>query len=399
VAVYGTYLSIVGPGYRGGKEFYYGELPIVSSSGVRQLDLRDMSGDGKDEIVLRIRRGGDEQYREILQVLDIGSDGAPSLAFAHEVAIKTDDVLIENEVSVSGSGNNAKIVVSQGEAKGVDPGSYSEPIPSDMPSTLLPWESVKRRTFEWKGGKMEQTDEESWKPKLDKPSGARAARARSSGPPAPPPPRPPSADEMLERVYALYRKDRGVGHSKPRFDFVTDVIGDRTPERVLVHGKDIVIFGKGFREGRSYAFIQVGVGKPDDIVDVTARDLTGDGKAEVILRAVMQAKASKELGGDTVERYAVLVYKVQGSELVRVFGAEMGRALGKDRILGAIAFEPQQRGFAIELRAARAIGWTEKTYPFPPDTTAAGGLEPLLLPWGPSSVRRYRYDGKNYAQQ
>jgi hypothetical protein len=174
------------------------------------------------------------------------------------------------------------------------------------------------------------------------------------------------------------------------------VAGDRGPERVLIHGKDMVVFGKGFREGLSYAFIAIGVADPKDILDATARDLTGDGKAEIIVRAVLHAKASKALGGDTVDRHALFVYSVQGDGLVRVFAAETGRSLGNNQIIGAVAFSPAKRGVDIELKPSRAIGWTEQTYPFPPDTTTAGGLEPLLLPWSGGS-RKYRYDGKAFA--
>jgi hypothetical protein len=211
----------------------------------------------------------------------------------------------------------------------------------------------------------------------------------------PPPPRPPTSDELLDRVYALYRKDRGVGNSRPRFDFVTDVAGDSSPERVVVHDRDIVVFGKGFRSGTSYAFITVGVSDPKDILDATARDLTGDGKAEIIVRAIMRVKASKELGGDNVDRYAVLVYRIREDRLERVFAAETGRAVGKNEVLGAVAFEPSDRGVRIELRPGHAIGWTEKSYPFPQDTTTAGGLEPLLLPWA-TTQRSYHFNGTTY---
>jgi hypothetical protein len=217
----------------------------------------------------------------------------------------------------------------------------------------------------------------------------------SDGPPQPPAPRPPSADELLDRVYALYRKDRGAS-GKPSFDFVTDVAGDSGPERVLIHGKDIVVFGKGFRKGMSYAFITIGVADPKDIVDVTARDLTGDGKAEIIVRAVLRAKASKALGGDTVERRALMIYGIKDEGIARIFAAETSRAVGTDQILGAVAFEPGKRGLDIELRPSRAVGWTEKSYPFPPDSTTAGGLEPLLLPWGGGEARHYRFDGNGY---
>jgi len=202
---------------------------------------------------------------------------------------------------------------------------------------------------------------------------------------------------MQDRLYALYKRDRSAGGAKPRFDFVTDVAGDRGPERVVIHEKDIVVFGKGFRNGTSYAYITVGVADGKDIVDATARDLTGDGKAEIIVRGLLHAKASKALGGDVVDRYALFVYSVQGDAVTRVFAAETGRAVEKDRVLGSVAFVPAEKGaLRIELRPGKSVGWTEKSYPFPEDTTTAGGLEPLLLPWSEAGARRYKWSGSAF---
>jgi hypothetical protein len=396
VAVYGQYLSVVGPGYRDGKEFYFGELNITGKKQLTRLELTDLDGDGRSEILVQKRLGGDEKYREILLAFKIDPKDAPTVVFAHEVGIVTDEGEIKNKVKIK----NGTVVIEQGKAEGFEPGTYQEPLPGEgLPSALLPWDTVKTRSFKWSGSGMEAADETSWKPKLSHSKGTKKRnRSDSSGPPAPPVPRPPTAGEMLDRVYALYRKDRGVGGKKPRFDFVTNVVGDGTTERVLVHGKDIVVFGEGFKEGHSYTFINVGVRDPKDILHATARDLTGDGKAEIILRGVLKAKASKELGGDTVERYALFIYKVIGDNLVRVFGAETGRALEGNRILGTIAFKPGARGFAIELGPARAVGWSEKDYPFPEDTLPAGGLEPLALPWGSLGTRSYRFKGSEFTQ-
>src|SRR5690606_5196374 len=126
------------------------------------------------------------------------------------------------------------------------------------------------------------------------------------------------------------------GTKAPRFDFVTDVAGDSQMERVLVHDHDVVVFGKGYRGGTSFAFITVGVASAKDVLDVTSRDLTGDGKAEIVVRGVLNAKASKELGGDTVTRHALFVYGVTNEGVQRVFAAETGRTLGENSILGAV---------------------------------------------------------------
>jgi hypothetical protein len=394
VAVWGGNLVIIGPHFRGGKEYYFADLGVSDASMVDRLELIDFDADGHDEVVVQKKVGSTDKYREVLTVIKVGKDDSPFLAFAHEVGIKTADGEVMNKVKLSKSG----IEISQGESEGFDPGTFSEVQPGDMGATILPWESVGSHTFAWKGKGFESTGDTAFTPKPTAGSGGGKKpkkAAKSDEPPAPPAPRPPTADEMLDRVYALYKKDRGAS-GKPSYDFVTDVAGDRGPERVLIHGKDIVVFGKGFREGLSYAFIAVGVADPKDILDATARDLTGDGKAEIIVRAVLHAKASKALGGDTVDRHALMIYGVQGDGLVRIFGAETGRSLGKDRIIGAVSFTPAKRGVDIELRPSRAIGWTDKTYPFPPDTTTAGGLEPLLLPWSGGS-RKYHYDGKTFA--
>jgi hypothetical protein len=257
---------------------------------------------------------------------------------------------------------------------------------------------MKSKSFEWDGKQFAPAGNESWQPAMKAPGSApkKAVKSADDGPPAPPPPRPPSADELLERVYALYRQEKKTGIEKPRFDFVTDVAGDGGPERVLVHGKDIVVFGKKFKEGTSYVYTTVGVESTKDISDVTARDLTGDGKAEILVRCVLHAKASKQLGGDVVDRHALFVYQVYETALRRVFAAETGRSVGDNAITEGIRFVPKGRGTALELAPGRAIGWTEKTYPFPVDKTPYGGLEPLLVPWGDVSVKRYSYDGNVY---
>jgi hypothetical protein len=274
-------------------------------------------------------------------------------------------------------------------------------MPSNMGAALLPWETTKSKTFRWQGDGIKPAGETSWTPKLTRAGkvggSAGKSRPRAEGPAQPPAPRPPSADELQDRLYALYRRDHSAS-GKPRFDFATDVAGDTTAERVVVHERDIVVFGKSFRGGTSYSYITVGVGDPKDILDATARDLTGDGKADIIVRGVLHAKASKGLGGGTVDRYALFVYAVNGESIVRIFAAETGRAVGDDRILGGVTFATGG-GAGIELRPGRAVGWTEKTYPFPEDTTTAGGLEPLLLPWSESAARRYRFDGRAFVSE
>jgi hypothetical protein len=407
VALYDHFLTVVGTHFRGGKEFVVADLQIQDSSKLRLLLQGDFDGDGHDELVAVVRIGPDDHYRDVAEVLRIDTDNTLKPVYLHEVGLSAGSGSIQNEVRIGRSGGRATLVIAQGSADGVEQQGYSEPKPSDMESALLPWDAVASRTLAWQGGHMVKTGETSQQPsargiaKREKRSRPRrqAADQAASTVAAPPAPRPPSSDEMLDQVYALYRKDRHVKKAKPRFDFVTDVAGDTTNERVLVHDKDIVCFGKAFREGSSYVYTSIGVASPDDIIDVTARDLTGDGKAETIVLGMLHAKAGKDLEDVSVDRSVLFVFQVTETGIRRIFAAETGRALNDRLVLAGVRLLPRDNGIQIELSAGRAVGFTAKNYPFPDETEASGGVEPVVLPWSRQRSRSYRFNGERFSLQ
>jgi len=396
VAIYGGFLVIVGSHYKKGKQFYYKDLLMPDASLVTRFALMDTDGDGKDEIILQRKTGG-TNYREIFEILKVQPNGAAERVFAHEVAIVTPDGTIKNNVKLTSSGGKVTITISQGKAEGFRPDTFREPPHDDMASALLPWETVGSRVIRWDGSEYAVEKETKEKPRMvsaKKPEAVR--RGTPGGADAPPPPRPPTSDELLDQVYALYRKDRGKEKSEPRFDFVTDVAGSPEVERVLVHGNEVLVFGKEFLGGTSYAYIGIGVASPDDIIGVTARDLTGDGKAEIIVRGVLHANGGEELDDVEVTRYAMFVYQVTEGGISRIFGIELGRQIGDNRIIGGMALRPAARGWDIVALPGRAVGWNERTYPFPQDEGQSGGLEPLILPWA-RGQHRYSFSGTTYA--
>jgi hypothetical protein len=412
VALFDKFLVILGSRFHEGKEFVMTELSISRPKAVQRMELVDFDGDGASEILLVYRVGSQDEYREILQVLKVKPDESLSAPFAHEVGMKSTAGELHNQVRIVQKGGKAQIEVAQGDAEGYEKQGYAEPKPSDMPACLLPWDTIKDRTFAWNESEFKKTAETTQSPGTagKKKVASAAARTSDGGPAADhddepasfgrnaaPPPRPPSAEEMLDKVYALYRKDRGVKSKKPRFDFVTDVAASDETERVLVHDKDIVCFGKAFRDGASYVYTTIGVSSPDDIIDTTARDLTGDGKAEVLVRAVIHAKSSKELENKSVDRLVFMVFQIKEDGIKRIFAAETGRVFDGHFMLGGLRLVEGSRGLDIEMRAGRAHGFTKNTYPFPEDAAPAGGFEPLALPWGSLGSRRYRFDGSKYA--
>jgi hypothetical protein len=407
VALYDHFLTIVGTHFRGGKEFVVADLQIQDSGKLKQFQHADFDGDGHEEIVAVVRLGSEDHYRDVVEVLRVDTDNSLKPVYLHEVGLTAGSGAIQNEVKIGRNGGRATLVIAQGSAEGVEQQGYSEPKPSDMESALLPWDPIGSQTFAWQGGHLVKTGETTHTPaahgsgKVAKSSRTQQQdrSASTNAVAAPPPPRPPSSDELMDQVYALYRKDRHVKKGKPRFDFVTDVAGDTTTERVLIHERDIVCFGKNFREGTSYVYASIGVGSPEDIVDVTARDLTGDGKAEAIVLAVLHAKGGKELDDAEVDRSVLFVFQISENGIRRIFAAETGRGISDKWVLSGVRLMPKDAGTQIELTAGRAVGFTAKTYPFPDETEASGGVEPVVLPWSRQRSRTYRFNGERFSIQ
>src|SRR5205807_1135091 len=96
------------------------------------------------------------------------------------------------------------------------------------------------------------------------------------------------------------------------------VDGDARAERVVLVGKDIVVFGPGFKSGTGYTKLSLTqFADEKDVTEMTARDLTGDGAAELVVRGTRRVKSPQ---GDLVAIDALFVYTVRGGGVARVFG-------------------------------------------------------------------------------
>jgi Ca2+-transporting ATPase len=404
ILVYDRYLAILGPHFREGKEYYFADLGVDAGAGQLPLfEVRDVNGDGKADIVTRKRVGNAGEWREILFITAMGPGDVPFVLFQHELGIHGPGGTVTGEVRFGTSGRRPTIEIQTGSANGYTASNYREPTETSMDPLLLPWGPIKAQIYEWNGKTFAKVREDKQAP--GSVASSRSPSAGESSPRAslPPAARPPSADEMQEQVYALYKHDRHLGgRERPRFDLAVDLAEDARNERVLLHGRDLVVFGKGFKGGAGYAFLTLEpFAEAADISDVGARDITDDGKAEIFVRGVIRSLAPKELGlkkGTFVEREVMLVYSVTAQGIARVFGVETGRGFSGNRVEGTLAFLPGAHGLDIETRSGRAFGFTERTYPFNQDRGKVGGIEPLLLPWGAAPPARYHWDGTAFVR-
>lgn len=387
ISVFGDFFTICGPGYRNGTQFFWKELggELVS------LETRDLGGRGKDDIVVRRRYPIDAAQHETLEVWSANKADEPGVIFAQEIEIASRDgkKRVTNAVHLG----NKQIDVGVGSASGWDATTFHEPVAEGDSAILLPWGAVKSRSYRYDHGTFVKDGEVAQ-------AGKPAVNAQSTAePPLPrdlPSPTVRKGSNLSAQVLDAYYRDQKVAAgTKPRFDLEVHVDGDPRPERALLVGRDIVVFGPGFQGGTGYARMSLTqFASDEDVSEMTAKDLTGDGAADLVIRGVRHVDAPN-VGKVAVD--SLFVYQVKAGSIVRVFGVETGRSVGANRVQGVVQFVPSKTGksFDVDLRPGIAKGWTPKTYPWPQEPSG-GAIAPLLLPWGNVPNLRYGFDGTKF---
>jgi hypothetical protein len=391
ISVFGKFFTICGPRYRGGHQFFWravaGELAAV--------ETREVTGRGKDDLVVRRRVTNGTAVHEMLEVWTLAASDEPTTVFAHEIAITDGKKKLSNAVRVSAK----EIEVSVEPASGWDAATFKEPRPSDAEALLFPWGTVKSRTFRFEKGKFAMASEVAQAGSAASGAASASATKQDPLPRDVPTPDVKKGSDLSKQLLEAYLKEQGLpAGTKPRFDLEVNVDGDAKPERVVMVGRDILVFGPGFLGGRAYAKISLTQFADDkDVGEMTARDLTGDGGAELVVRGVRRVTAAQGGAGDRVDVDALFVYQVKNSALGRVFAIETGREQSGKRVQGLVQFVPARgaKSFEIDVRPGVAKGWTDKTYPWPQDKPG-GSMEPLLLPWGKIPSLRYTWNGTQF---
>jgi hypothetical protein len=409
VALYGNILTIVGPDYRGGTEFYLSPLDVNSAEQVQRLELFDFNRDGKDEIVIEKRLSpSTTKYRQVVSVLEVSSEGVPSQIFLGEVGIVTDAGKIQNKVTLSGSNGESSLIIAQGAASGFEEQTFREPTLGDgIPSALLPWGPTSARRYTYRGQKLtlaEETPTKGYKNRAPEKGVSQRPKAAQTSAPAKST-RDPSAAvtaPQLDRVYGLYKKSRGPGIGPVRAEFWQDVAEDERVERIVWQDRDLLVLGDGFQGGTKFAAATLPVKDAKDILNVSLLDVTGEGKLDLVVHAVLHAQAGDALKSQAVVRQVLFVYRVDSGLITQVFATEVGRALGKQQVLGAFRLLDVAGHPTIELLRGRALGFTEETYPFreEPSQKAQSGatIRPLLLPWSTITRRRFSFSAGEFRE-
>jgi hypothetical protein len=393
VAVWESYITICGTSYLGGTGFFFRDL----QGQLVKLEARDVTGRGKADVIVRRKQQVDDAEREYIEVLSaMSASDEPRVTFAHEIAVRQSEHRIDNAVHLA----RGEIDVSVEPTTTWDALSYKEPIADDVEPILFPWGGVKTQHYRFDGTKFSKAKEITQRETF--PAGGGGGTPDHPPPihPAEPPtPKVGKGGDLSARLLEQYRKDRGVGSDVgATVDLQVHVAGDRRPERVVLLGRDVVVFGPGFKGGTGYIFFTLAqFSDAADIKELTARDLTSDGAAELVVRGV------RHVGSDSgpVDVEVLFVYQVKEDGLARIFGIETAREQGGKRVQGLVQFIPSAGGKSFDILSGpgRVTGWTQKTYPWNQDTPGSGSLEPLLLPWGSVTSARYTWNGSAFVSR
>ncbi|MBI5515714.1 MAG: hypothetical protein HY909_18170 [Deltaproteobacteria bacterium] len=165
VLVFGRVLLVVGTRYQGGRSYYTMTLPMSDGDTVLSVQLADLTGEGRAEACVRVRRattarvqGTDLQVqRENLLVYSFEPPHRGRI-FAAEVSRRVGVDTIENRVRMPPRGS-MDLVLEAGTARGWTVANYpfhDQPSPGIAP-LLLPWDATQRRvTYRWNGTAVER---------------------------------------------------------------------------------------------------------------------------------------------------------------------------------------------------------------------------------------------------
>lgn len=395
IAVFGPYLTICGSSFLSGTGFFFRDL----GGELVDLDLRDVSGRGRPDVIVRRRAAVGDTEREYLEVLSaLGANEEPRVTFAHEIAVRHSDRRIVNSVHLG----RGEIEVGVEATTQWDALSYREPIASDVAPILFPWGPVRSQTWRWDGSQFSMRKEVSQPEAFSVVGRAQVGGSNEAPtlrhPPEPPTPKVTTGGDLSARVFEAYRSDRGVEpNEEPKVDLKVQLAGDRRPERLILIGRDLVVFGPGFKGGTGYVYATMSqFASEGDIKDASARDLTGDGAADIVVRGERHPIPEKP---DAISEL-MFIYTIRGDAIVRVFGIETAIAEGDKRVQGLVQFIPTPGGKSFDVLAApgRVTGWTEQSYPLTQGQSGLGDIEPLLLPWGGVGHIRYTWNGSHFAR-
>ena len=147
VVVAGRYIGLVGDGYS------YLELPVASPRDVLAVELADLAGNGRKNLVVRTVERGNGGSREVLSIWGVKA-GQWERRFAHEIGKQVGKSRMANSWQLVRRGRGKRgldLLIKPGEVVGFTEATWNEAPASDMVPILLPWGEKKQELWHFEG--------------------------------------------------------------------------------------------------------------------------------------------------------------------------------------------------------------------------------------------------------
>jgi hypothetical protein len=151
VVVFGSDLVVVGAEFRNGTGWFHYALPAATPADVLDVRLADVTGDGRSEILVRIRQAIGDVRREVLLVHQLTVTGFPAI-LQREVAREQGTNRIENEVRTEGGRLEVRVGTARGYSETAWPFAAG-PSTDGVEQVLLPWRD-RTVTYRFAGGRL-----------------------------------------------------------------------------------------------------------------------------------------------------------------------------------------------------------------------------------------------------
>jgi len=371
------YVVVYGPHYQKGEGYAYHQLPVGVSGSIKSAELRDVTGDGQKELIVRLTQRNELGARDLWMALSLAETGIAPL-FVAELKKELKGGFVEAALSIVPSKKKEppQIKLTTGQARGLDATTYQESPAHDAVPILLPWGNLAERVYAFDGQHFALVSEKE-NPHAEKSAPVASPVREASAPQA-------AAED--EDVLARFKRDAKLAADlKPSRRIDGNFVGSARKEQLYVFSDLLVIVGPDVGDGAGYLAYGLGLQDPRSLLYVGAGDVTGDGAKEVFVRLKQDLT-----GADGVYREVMLMLRVDAQmRLSRAVAAEVVRRQGERAIINRVV----TRGGKLVIDPGEAEGFTVQSYPFTND--AIGGIDPLLLPWSDAPVL-YRFGGDGF---
>jgi hypothetical protein len=387
VVILDKFVLVYGKQYQRGETYAYFALPFSTGGGLVSAQLEDATGDGHEDLFVRVRQRNDLGARELLLVLSLAENSIAPL-FSVELKKEAKGGFVESQLDIEKpSHGGRRIRVATGRAQGLDALTYQENPAVDAEPILLPWGDTKSRTYAFNGSRFAVVDEQK------RPVAKLAAVVSTSNialGPASASPLPvaaaPSQEARpdLNAVLAQFKRDQKLPPgAQPERQLRANIWVGPAEEQLSAFGATLVLAGPDIAGGTGYLAYKLPITDLADLLYLGAADVTGDGLREPFVRIKQPLS-----GAAGVYREVLLVLRADAhNRFVRILVAEVARRQGERAIVNRVRHE---RGKLL-IEPGEAQGFSQATYPFRNEAT--GGVERLLLPWLDRPLR-YRLEGE-----